>query len=415
MSLRPKRRVLVIMKSESYKAEDFIAAARRLGIELIVGSDHADVLAGFRGNHTLQLDFNALEGSVREIAAFHLERPLEAVVAVEDEGAVLAARAARMLGFAANPEESVVAARNKAMMREVLAAGGMESPWFRRYPLKSDPAAAAREAPYPCVLKPLFLAASRGVIRADNEEEFVAAFHRIAAILDDAQLQALGGEDAGALLVEAFIPGAEVALEGMLKDGALQLLALFDKPDPLDGPHFEETIYVTPSRLPREIQTRALALATEGVRCLGLRNGPVHVEMRVHGGAVRLLEVAPRSIGGHCSRVLNFGAGMSLEELILRQALGMAPDAAERERNAAGVMMIPIPNGGRLQAVAGLEQAKGVDGIVGVEITIPISQQVVPLPEGNRYLGFIFAKGEAPETVEDALRRAHRELKFTIR
>lgn len=412
--MRPIQRVLLVMKSESYKARDFIQAAAKLGIDLIVGTDQPDVLAEFKSGRTLHLNFNDIDDGVRVITEYHLDRPIDAVVAVEDEGTVMAARAGRRLGLAANPEESVVAAENKAVMREVLAAAGLEGPWHRQFSLTSNPERCAAEVSFPCVLKPLFLAGSRGVIRACNEVEFTAAFRRIEEILNDPALQARGGSMAGQILVEAFIPGREVALEGLIGEGEFRLLAFFDKPEPMDGPFFEETLFITPSRHSPAVQARALSLAGESVKALGLRTGAVHVELRIEGDVPRLLEVSPRTIGGHCSRILNFGAGMSLEELVLRQALGMAPEGIEREDSAAGVMMIPIPRAGTLGGVAGLDQAKAVDCIVEIEISIPLGGEIVTLPEGYRYLGFIFAKGDNPDQVEGALRDAHQLLRFTI-
>lgn len=414
--------VLLIMKSESYKAHDFISAARKLGIDLIVGSDQESVLDDFGGDfadnfgkeRTLHLNFAKLEDSARRIAEFHLRRSFDAVVAVEDEGTALAARASVRLGLARNPEESVVASLNKAVMREVLAAQQVDGPWFRLISLSDDPGKIAGEVDFPCVLKPLFLSASRGVIRANDVGEFVDAFARIRGILDDPDLRARGGEMAGQLLVEGFMAGAEVAIEGMLNEGKLSVLAFFDKPDAMDGPYFEETIFVTPSRHSAEVQARAVEMAKRSLRALGLRTGPVHVEMRIDAGQPRLLEVAPRTIGGHCARVLNFAAGMTLEELVLRQALGIAPDEMQREREAAGVMMIPIPRGGILRRVDGLEAARAIPNIWEIEISIPLTQRVTPLPEGYRYLGFIFARGESPGAVEGALRDAHSLLRFTI-
>jgi biotin carboxylase len=409
------RRVLLLMKTESYKAKDFIEAAVALGVELVVGSDAPDVLAGFAPGSTRELDFFSVEQSTREIEAMHRERPFDAVVAAEDEGTVLAARAAALLGLPGNPAESVASARNKVVAREIMAAAGLEVPWFRRYGLSVDPGVAAREVPYPCVLKPISLSASRGVIRADEPDDFVIAFRRVAALLQDPEVREKSGAEGDSLLVESFIPGAEVAIEGMLREGRFHLLACFDKPEPMDGPFFEETLFITPSRHPASLQERALAAAAKGVEALGLRSGPVHVELRLNGEEVFLLEISPRSIGGHCSRVLRFGSGMTLEELVLRQALGIAPDEMTREGRAAGVMMIPIPASGTLHAVKGLERARGVPAVEGVEISIPLTQPVVRLPEGNRYLGFIFAKAERPDTVERALREAHEHLTFDIR
>jgi biotin carboxylase len=260
----------------------------------------------------------------------------------------------------------------------------------------------------------MFLAASRGVIRADDDAEFAAAWRRIAAILSEPDVVRRGGPAAREILVEEFLPGEEVALEGLLEAGRLRVLALFDKPDPLNGPYFEETIYVTPSRLPADAQTHVADVAARAVAALGLVDGPIHAELRVRAGKAWVLEVAARSIGGLCSRTLRFGTGLSLEELILRHALGEGVDALARETRAAGVMMIPIPRAGVLQKVEGLDEAESVPGVDGVTISAHPGQRLVPLPEGFRYLGFLFARAQTPAEVEAALRRAHAALRFRI-
>jgi biotin carboxylase len=273
------------------------------------------------------------------------------------------------------------------------------------------PEQVAERLPYPCVVKPLALSASRGVIRADDPAEFVAAFLRLKRLL-------LGDgyvAEATSILVEDFIPGGEVALEGLLTDGELHTLALFDKPDPLDGPFFEETIYVTPSRLPAETRRAVAEVAGAAARSIGLRDGPVHAELRVNERGPWMLEIAGRSIGGLCSTILEFGAGMCLEEIILRHALGFPIPSLDRAGSAAGVMMIPIPRGGLLKGVHGEEEARAVPQVTGVEISAKLNNPIVPLPEGNSYLGFIFARAEDPAAAEAALREAHARLRFDIR
>ncbi len=296
-------------------------------------------------------------------------------------------------------------------MRDLMAAAGVPCPVFRRFPLAGEPAAIAEQVTYPCVVKPLRLSGSRGVIRADDLAEFVAAFTRLTRLLlgDGNPL------DRTEVLVEDFIPGGEVALEGLLTDGKLRVLALFDKPDPLDGPFFEETIYVTPSRLPARTQRAIAQVAGAAAVSIGLRHGPVHAELRVNERGPWMLEIAGRSIGGLCSTILEFGTGMTLEELILRHALGLELPSLERSGQAAGVMMIPIPRGGLLQAVRGVEEAAAVPHITGVEITAKLQSTIVPLPEGNSYLGFIFARAGDPATAEAALRAAHAKLAFDIK
>ncbi|CAG1769051.1 partial Alanine--anticapsin ligase, partial [uncultured bacterium] len=264
----------------------------------------------------------------------------------------------------------------------------------------------------PCVVKPLDLNGSRGVIRADDAAELGAAIKRLSRLL-----HALNRSSAPKpFLIEDFIPGFEVALEGLLDHGELHVLALFDKPDPLDGPFFEETIYVTPSRLPIDVQQAITTCAADSARALGLHDGPMHAELRVNDRGPWLVEVAGRSIGGLCSQTLRFAhsADVTLEELIVRQALGFSLDALEREGQAGGVMMIPIPGEGLLRGVTGVDEAKAVIGIEDVQITARLNYPIVPLPEGESYLGFIFARGDTPDQVEAALRTAHSKLHFKI-
>jgi len=341
-------------------------------------------------------------------------RPIRAVVGVDDTTAVAAAAIAEALGVTtANSVSAANASRDKLQTRRRLGAAGVPQPRYWPISLDDDPAHAARQVEWPCVLKPLSLSASRGVIRTDDAAQFAAAFERITALLrrDDVSVS---GDAARLILAEEFIAGGEVALEGLLTEGTLHTLALFDKPDPLDGPFFEETIYVTPSRLPRAIQASIADVAARACDALGLREGPVHAELRVHEGGPFVLEVAGRSIGGLCSRTLRFGTGMSLEEIILRHALAWPIDSLERERRPAGVMMIPIPCAGRLDAVHGVDEAKKVTDIEDVTISAHVGQELVPLPEGWQYLGFIFARADTPERVEGALRDAHGRLAFSI-
>ena len=409
----PSARLLLLLPTTTYRTQAFVDAATGLGVDLVCASEQPSTFEAQVPDHLLTLDFRDPDGAAAQVARFAAGRPIDAVVAVDDLTTVVAAAVAQRLGLKANPVAAAAAARDKHAMRQRLRAAGVPQPRFALVALAEDPARAAARAAYPCVLKPRALSASRGVIRADGPDEFVAAFRRIAALLgrDDV---AVSGEAARALLVEEFVPGREVALEGLLMAGGLQTLALFDKPDPLDGPFFEETIYVTPSRLPRQAQERIERVTLRACAALGLSEGPVHAELRVNARGPWVIEVAARSIGGLCSRALRFGTGMTLEELILRHALGWKIPSLDRERRAAGVMMLPIPRAGRLRAVHGKEAALAVPGVEEVAITAHVGQELVPLPEGWQYLGFVFARAETPELVERALREAHARLDFDI-
>ncbi len=407
-------RLLLLMTTNTYRASAFIEAAQRLGVPVVVGSDREQTLSAANPGGHLTLNFLAPEQASGAIVAFAKQYPIQAVVSADDDGAILAAMAAAALGLRHNPVDAVTAARDKHRMRAVLAAAGLPSPHSTLVSIDENPEEAARRVSFPCVVKPLFLSASRGVIRADDPAQFVAAFQRVVAILRRPEVAVQGGALAQQILVETFIPGIEVAVEGLLSEGKLKVLALFDKPDPLEGPFFEETIYVTPSRHPAPVQQSVVACTAEAVNALGLRHGPVHAELRVNDQGPWILEMAPRSIGGLCSRTLRFGAGISLEEMILRDAMGLEVASLEREGRAAGVMMIPIPQAGTLREVRGQDEARRVPGIEEIRITIAVGHEVVPLPEGTRYLGFIFARDDTPDRVEAALRKAHRRLTFII-
>jgi formate-dependent phosphoribosylglycinamide formyltransferase (GAR transformylase) len=406
-------RLLLLIPTTSYRVADFLDAAHRLGVDVAVGSNQRQILEGFADGRTVSIDFLDLEKGVREICAYARNYPLSAVLGVDEGTTVLASMASKALGLAHNAPESVEAAANKFRFRTVLANSGLLTPPFSLLTVDADPARAARDAAYPCVLKPLVLSASRGVIRADNPDEFITAFRRITRILEQPDVATLG-DAAKNILVEGYVPGWEVALEGILDGGRLTVLALFDKPDPLDGPFFEETIYVTPSRLSETWQSRVRDATVQAVAALGLEDGPIHAELRLNDRGPWVIEVGARSIGGLCARTLRFGAGIGLEELILSHVLGLPIKTMAREDRAAGVMMIPIPRAGMLESVLGLEAARAVAGVDDVTITIPEGQEVVPLPEGNKYLGFIFARGDSPEAVEEILRDSHRRLRFRI-
>jgi biotin carboxylase len=405
-----KQRILLLMTPATYRAGAFLSAARRLNLEVVVGIDLPDTLSEY-WHVPLGVDFANPEASVKTIVDFAREHPLAAILSVDDSAIELAALASARLGLSHNSPRSAEAARDKFLMRTLMSQGGAPCPFFHPFPLNSDPIEVASQVSYPCVVKPLRLSGSRGVIRADTSQEFVSAFNRLKRLL----LSEGYVENETSMLVEDFIPGVEVALEGILTHGKLKVLTLFDKPDPLDGPFFEETIYITPSRLPADVQQSIAECVSTAAHSLELHEGPVHAELRVNEHGPWMLEIAGRSIGGLCSTILEFGSGMCLEELILRHAIGQEIDTVEREEYAAGVMMIPIPGAGMLKGVRGVEKAEKVPLITGIEITAKLNHTLVPLPEGASYLGFIFARGASPAEVEAAIRQAHNLLTFDIR
>jgi len=405
--MNDRKKLLLIGATTGYQTRVFAEAAQRLGFELVLATDRCHVLDDPWRDHAIALRFEDPEAAAAVLAT---EAHVDGIVAVGDRPAYLAALAAERLGIPYNSPHSVLVCRNKFVARRRFRDAGLLVPQFYRVAIADGPQrGAAATAPYPCVLKPLGLSASRGVIRANDPGEFDAAFRRIAALLRDPDILRLQDEQDRFLQVESFIEGREFALEGILIRGKLRVLAIFDKPDPLNGPYFEETIYVTPSREPDEIQRDIVRTSESAVKALGLTHGPVHAEMRVNQRGVWMLEVAARPIGGLCARVLP-----GLEELILRHAAGEDVSSVVVTPDAAGVMMIPIPREGIYVSTEGLERAMSTPGLEDVIITAKEGQKLIPLPEGASYLGFIFARGESPEGVEQALRASHKNLHFEI-
>jgi len=390
--------LLLFAATTGYQIRVFADAARRLGMDLTLATNRCHVLDDPWGDRAVAVKFDRVPESLEGLRGLHVD----GVAAVGDQPAVLAAEAAAMLGVPFHPPAAASACQDKYLARQLYRAAGMRVPEFFRATLAQDPHALAARASYPCVLKPLGLSGSRGVIRADNREEFAAAFRRIVRI----------GEHY--VQLESYIPGREFAVEGLVTGGEFQPLAIFDKPDPLEGPFFEETIYVTPSREPAEVQEALISTTSRAVRALGLRHGPVHAELRYNQEGAWMLETHARPIGGLCARSLRFGAAMPLEELILRHAVGEDVSQAHLDGPASGVMMMPIPKGGIYQSVEGTDRAAAVPGVVDVIITAKEGQHLIPLPEGSSYLGFLFARADSPEEVERSLRQAHAELRFHI-
>jgi biotin carboxylase len=391
--------VVLLIPTSTYRAADFLAAARALGVEVVVAAPQLSPTLDRSGVRAVELPFDDPDAAAQRLTNLDDRGPVDGVVAVDDQGVVVAARAAEVLGLSHNPPAAAARTRDKRELRAALDSAEVPQPhWAPIHDLDVLP-----DIGFPCVVKPAGLSGSQGVIRADDPPSARAAARRASEI-------ACGGP----LLVEQYVPGVEVAVEGLMRGGTLEVLAVFDKPDPLEGPYFEETIYVTPSRLPPATLGQVAHVTANAAGALGLREGPIHAELRIDGDRVRVIDVAARSIGGLCARALRFGAGISLEEVILRHALGLPLDDLTRERAASGVMMLPIPRSGTLRGVHGQADARSVPGIVGLEISINPGRPVVALPEGDRYLGFLFARGETPDAVESALRVAHAHLDVVI-
>jgi len=418
-STETQPRILIFATKLGYQTRAFDEAAKKLGIELVFVTDRCQRLEDPWHDRALPVHFETPEEAAYAVMQAQRGKRVDGVLALGDRPTMAAAYAARGLGVQHNHPVSIEACRSKLRMREVFRDAGLPVPWFRAVMLQPAPEPSLLGIEYPCVLKPLSLSASQGVMRANSRKEFLAGAARLKHLLESAEIQATREPNLDRMLVEGYLAGKEVAVEGLLTEGELQVLAIFDKPDPLEGPYFEETIYVTPSRMNVTEQVKVEQCFRNAVRALGLVHGPVHGEFRINEEGVWPIEVAARPIGGLCARALRFQIAeqeetIGLEELLLRHVLGLNSKDARREEAASGVLMIPVPASGILERIEGVDEARTVRGVTELEITARLHDYIAAWPEGSSYLGFLFAKGERPEEVEAALREGHGKLRFGI-
>jgi hypothetical protein len=417
--IHPSKRLPLFTAKLGYQTRSFEEVARKLDVQLVYVTDRCHQLEDPWGDRAIAVHFETPEAAAYTVMEALRGQDVSGILALGDRPAVAAAYAARGLGVRYNHPAAVEACRSKLRLKEVFRDAGLSVPWFRNLPIDPSPEPALLGISFPCVLKPLSLSASQGVVRANNREEFLTAAARVRRLLQSPEILATREANLDQMLVEGYIPGREVAMEGLLTDGQLSLLAIFDKPDPLEGPYFEETIYVTPSRLTESAQHAIAQCARDAIRAVGLSHGPIHAEFRINEHGVWPLEVAPRPIGGLCARALRFSFGgetepISLEELLVRHALELPGWNSPREPMASAVMMIPVPRSGILETVSGEEAARLIPGITELTITARIHDAIAAWPEGSAYLGFLFARGNTPEEVEQALHQAHEKLSFKI-
>ena len=390
--------IVIVASCESYRTADFVAAAKTLRLDTVIATDADSPFA--EPDRQILVNLDDPESAARAITARAPDA--SAIVSVDDQGVQTVALATAALGLPANPSSAADATRDKFAMRTMLSSAGVAQPDFGRV-AQGELASVAARIGLPVVVKPVSLSASRGVIRMDSLSEAPEIEARIRRILS-----AAGRDHDEPILVERYIDGPEAIVEGILKDGDLEVLAIIDKPVPLEGPFFEETMFVSPSRLSDDVQTRVIAVVRSAIDAIGLRTGPIHAEVRIgRDGAVSIIEIAARSIGGLCGRSLSFGLlAEPLESIVIRSALGLTKEFAPPSKPATGVMMLPIPADGVLSEVSNIDLALEIDGIDDVELTVVPGRTVRPLPEGDRYLGFVFASGLTPSDVERSLAKA---------
>jgi formate-dependent phosphoribosylglycinamide formyltransferase (GAR transformylase) len=412
-----RKRALLLAATTGYQTRMFAEAAEHMGVELVYATDRCDQIEDPWQDHAIPIRFHEEWRSVDTILKVAEREPFDAILAVGDRPTVIAAYLARLLGLPNHPPEAAAAARDKRLTRAKLKSAGLPVPGFITVPIATDISTVVHKVTFPAVIKPTVLSASRGVIRVDDPVSLATAFDRVRRLLTSPEIRELRDAESDVVQIEDFIPGEEYAVEAMLEHGHCRVLAVFDKPDPLDGPFFEETIYVTPSRAPLSVQRQIEAGVAAAATALGLYHGPIHAECRVNAGGVFILEIAARPIGGLCAKALRFernGLSIGFEQFLLGHALREPTAVWQRESRASAVMMVPIPKSGVFKKVDGLDSARAVDHVEDIQITAKPDQRLLALPEGASYLGFIFARADRPEEAEGAVREAHARLRFTI-
>lgn len=409
------RWVIVFVSSECRAAMGPLAAAKARHFKTLVAATSRPCVDDDLVDRFLRIP----DRSSKEVAAY-VERQCEGllvsgVLASDDWDVVAAAMIADKLGLRFVGVETALAATNKFLMRQRLRNGGAVVPDFQCFAIGDNAGEIAKSLRFPVVIKPTYGQGSLGVIRADTVDEFEKAFQYTSRIIVDLDMRPSAVRDRSGILVEQYIPGEEYTVELLMHEGKPYSLAVFEKPDPLEGPYFEEGIYVTPIRRDEKIRSLLVEAAIRGSRALGIETGPCHCELRLSGELPYILEIAARPIGGFCSQVFADLMGFDLHDLVLQNAVGlpvMPPPIADGV--ALGVMMLPVPGRGNLARVSGVDRALDIDGIMSVKIHVEAGSRILPYPEQSCYIGTVLATGSSADEVVARLKSAAKAVSFEL-
>lgn len=405
------KNILLLVPTETYRAEAFITGAAALGVSLTIASERRQAMAASMGRRTLVVSMQNPEVGLKQIEQAADNMQFDAIISVDDGGLATAALASKKLGLKYISTNSAQMSNNKIAMRKRLEQTEISKPWFLVHKPTNKISITTGAIPsFPIIVKPASLSGSIGVMRIDAPEDVESAL----ALCESIQMDHGCGGDTQTL-IEQYISGVECAVEAMVFNDQLKILAIFDKPRPLEGPYFAETIYVAPSERDREIQNKLQSTLEEARKALEIKTGPIHAEFRITSDReVYLIELAARSIGGMCSNAIPLSGGRSLEELIIAEALGMEIPEFAIENQASGVFMMPVPAKGVLRSISGVEEAKSTRWITNVTLSMMINSEVSPIPYDARYVGFIFAKAPTSRAVVEALEEAFKKIEIEI-
>ena len=380
------KKLLLVIPENSYKSNDFVTSAEKLDLDFLVITDSQQVSGQFSDTVIIHSFDKELENDVREKL-----QDVTHILPVDHSALKFSAYLVDLLNAKGNNTKSINTAMNKFESRNIFNSIS-EIKIQNAIVNKIEDIEIFINENGTSVLKPIYGTASKSVIKVESFQENKAEVEKL--------MQDCSDQD---LIIEEFVDGSEYALEGNLINSELNKIVIFDKPINYKEPYFEESIYIAPTEIPDKTQKEIVNLIGKACKKLGLENGPVHVEFKIHNKEIFIIEINPRMIGGLCSRCLSFGLfKTSLEEIALHAFLNNELKSIDLLSNFVGVLMIPTPISGKFISI-NKNELESIPNVSGVEITVSENSNLLEPPFGDKYLGFVFSQGDSKEKVMESL------------
>ena len=380
------KKLLLVIPENSYKSNDFVTSAEKLDLDFLVITDSQQVSGQFSDTVIIHSFDEELENDVKEKL-----QDVTHILPVDHSALKFSAYLVDLLKAKGNNTKSINTAMNKFESRKIFNSIS-EIKIQNAIVKKIEDIEIFINENGTSVLKPIYGTASKSVIKVESFQENKAEVEKL--------MQDCSDQD---LIIEEFVDGSEYALEGNLINSELNKIVIFDKPINYKEPYFEESIYIAPTEIPDKTQKEIVNLIGKACKKLGLENGPVHVEFKIHNKEIFIIEINPRMIGGLCSRCLSFGLfKTSLEEIALHAFLNNELKSIDLLSNFVGVLMIPTPISGKFISI-NKNELESIPNVSGVEITVSENSNLLEPPFGDKYLGFVFSQGDSKEKVMESL------------
>ncbi len=380
------KKLLLVIPENSYKSNDFVVAAEKLGIDFLIITDSEQVSSKFSDTVIInKFDAELNKNNLKKL------KDVTHVLPVDHSALKFSGYLVDLLEVKGNKLESINLSMNKYESRKIF--NSLLDIKVNNEIIKNiDDVNTFINKNGTSVLKPIYGTASKSVLKINNVEKNKEQIEKL--------MQDCFDQD---LVIEEYIDGKEYALEGTIINSELKKIVIFDKPVEYKHPYFEESIYITPSELSSEAEKRVVSIVDKACKKIGLEDGPVHVEFKINENQIFIIEINPRMIGGLCSRCLSFGLfKVSLEEIILHAFMNNELKNIELLNNYVGVLMIPTPKSGKFISI-NKEELENIPNISNVEITVPEGSDLLEPPYGDKYLGFAFSQGIDKKTVNESL------------